>query len=67
MGENLRCDETALRKKMVEIVRLLDGVPISQARHVMDEAFGIIQYGHLVNLGDPRLKTLLLEYEASSV
>lgn len=67
MSESLRYDETALRQKMAEIVKLLDGVPISQAKYTLEEAFRIIQYGHLVNLDDPRLKTVLSEFEASSV
>ena len=65
METPLRYDEDALHKKMVEVVKVLDGMPISQARHVMDEAFRIIQYGHLVNLDDPRLKKLISEFEKS--
>ena len=51
-----------IRNKVVEVATALNGVPISQARHILDEAARLIGWSHLVDASSERFTAIVAEY-----
>lgn len=60
-------DEKQCQALSVKIARILNGAPISQAHHILDETKRLIDYGHTVDVETSRFKGMVNEIEEFEV
>lgn len=55
-------NDDEIHNKVIEVATALNGVPISQARHILDEAARLIGWSHLVDASSERFTAIVAEY-----
>lgn len=58
-------DEEQENDLCFKIIRLLNGIPISQARNILRETHSIMLDTHLVDVGNPQYKIKAEEFDIS--
>jgi hypothetical protein len=62
-SKNTHLTEKETTALSIKIARLLNNVPIGQARYILNETKNIIDDGHLVDTGAQRFKMIIDELE----